>query len=82
MDNNSCCLICSFFPTYKHKSSIQFIMKRHNESKGHKLRVKLNALENQITEEIVSESRAIYKKEKQIIGFQIEKKDCIIHFKL
>jgi hypothetical protein len=57
-------------------------MKRHNESKGHKLRVKLNALENQITEEIVSESRAIYKKEKQIIGFQIEKKDCIIHFKL
>jgi|688.fasta_scaffold1760733_1 hypothetical protein len=82
MDNNYC-LLCNFFPVYKHKSSIQFMMKRHYDSKCHKLKLLLNKEEN-ISEKILieKEKRKYIKRQAELSSVQIIKKDCIIHFKV
>lgn len=82
MDNNSCCLLCSFFPVYKNKSSIQFMMRRHNESKCHKLKLLLNKDENISEKQLVEEKRKYIKRQQELSSVQIIKKDCTIHFKL
>jgi len=87
MDNNSCCILCGFFPVYKHKSSIPFIMRRHCNSEGHKKRLLVNQVKDypiiQIAENEKKriETKKIEKK-KLDEGIKKVNKEFIIHFKI
>ena len=91
MDNNSFCLTCGFFPTYKHKSSIPFIMRRHYNSEGHKKRMLVNQQKDYPMLEIAKlENNRVenrrksiqQKKEESNEGFKKINQNVVIHFKL
>jgi hypothetical protein len=74
-----CCTICGFYPdTEKNRiSTINFLMKRHNLTKGH-LKRSINH------EEKLNSGFPILKKKKDITseGIKIIQDSRIIHFKL
>lgn len=87
MDNNSFCLTCGFFPTYKHKSSIPFIMRRHCNSEGHKKRMLVNQQKEYPMLEIAEiEKKRVEKRRTSIQqsteGFKRIHQNVVIHFKI
>ena len=87
MDNNSFCLTCGFFPTYKHKSSIPFIMRRHCNSEGHKKRMLVNQQKDYPMLEIAEIEKKRVEKRKTTIqqsteGFKRTHQNVVIHFKI
>ena len=87
MDNNSFCLTCGFFPTYKHKSSIPFIMRRHCNSESHKKRMLVNQQKDYPMLEIAEIEKKRVEKRRTAIqqsteGFKRTHQNVVIHFKL
>jgi len=91
MDSNCFCLTCGFFPTYRHKSSIPFIMRRHCNSEGHKKRMLVNQQKDYPMLEIAKlENNRVEKRRKSIQqkkeesneGFKKINQNVVIHFKL
>lgn len=87
MDNNSFCLTCGFFPTYKHKSSIPFIMRRHCNSEGHKKRMLVNQQKEYPMLEIAEIEKKRVEKRRIAIqqsteGFKRTHQNVVIHFKI
>jgi len=74
---NLCCNVCGFYPdTEKNRiSTINFLMKRHNQTKGHVKRC---------VDVKQEEETLIFKKKKDIIheGIKIIQDKRIIHFKI
>jgi len=91
MDSNCFCLTCGFFPTYRHKSSIPFIMRRHCNSEGHKKRMLVNQQKDYPMLEIAKlENNRVEKRRKSIQqkkeesneGFKKINQNVVIHFKI
>jgi hypothetical protein len=91
MDSNCFCLTCGFFPTYRHKSSIPFIMRRHCNSEGHKKRMLVNQQKDYPMLEIAKlENNRVenrrksiqQKKEESNEGFKKINQNVVIHFKI
>jgi len=85
--DNSFCLICGFFPTYSHKSSLPFIMKRHCATEGHKKRLLVNQERDYpILKMLEIENNKLQTKKKQtkpeFNGFDRTYKNIEIHFKV